>query len=426
MSDLPLPLLLLPLCPLFAPALPAQGLDDHVARWAFDDGAGTMVRDSGPNGFHGTLPAGGTWIPGLLGGALELDGLGQSVEVTDGNRYPDLLAGLAEGTISVFFRVDSAPPVNEIHPLLYLGDGVGGTGNSGLILEVGHFGTSTKVYFTVFDDNGHIPQCFDTGFDVTIGDWHQFAVVVGPGFNTGYLDGVELVNRHYNFGGMAGDAFFATVLDPQVMWLGRGMFAYFQTDQWLHGALDELRIWDRPLSAAEIAQHYFDVTGGAGVQVSVQSPPDCGSLVAGTALPWTNPAAPPRLTLPPAPTTVHVEIIGHGGNLGYDDELQALLDADPPGGYQYLVTNRSILGEELWRWVTPGEAGYQAVEDLLNNLQGPTIVLALVTNEAAFPAAVPGLADPNYARLPASAASSPTTCATAAPASTRSGSRPTA
>lgn len=466
---------------LLAPPLAAQGLNDYVCRWSFDDGAGGVVTDSGPHGFHGTLPAGGTWVPGLLGTALELDGLGQYVEITDGNGYPDLLAGLTEGTISVFFRVDSAPPMNEIHPLLYFGDGVGGPGQSGLILEIGHFGTSTKAYFTVFDDNGHIPQCFDTGFDVTIGQWHQFAVVVGPSGNTGYLDGVELVDRHYNFGTMSDNAFFATVLDPQVMWLGRGKFAYFPEDQWLDGALEELRIWDRPLSAAEIAQHYFDVTGASGVRVSVQAPadgevlwgpqvalgtatgaasvevaidggpwrpaagtaqwsfawdaaalgagphelqvralgptgamaadlawpisspdspppPDCGAIVAGSAIAGANPLAPPRVPLPAAPATVEVVILGADDCLGFADELQTLLAADPPGGRSYQVVNRAIAGEELWSWAAPGGAGWQAVEDLVNNLTGPTVVLAQMSNAASYPIAAPGPADPNYAR----------------------------
>jgi hypothetical protein len=141
-------------------------------------------------------------------------------------------------------------------------------------------------------------------------------------------------------------------------------------------------------------------TDSVEVIANPQSPPlpDCGELQPGTPLPYENPIAPAFVDLA-GPTTVHLEIIGHSENSGYGDDLQALLDAAPPGGHQYVVTNHWIGGQELWRWVTPGEAGFEAIEALLANIQGPTFALILVSNNTTFPILDPSFADLNYGRF---------------------------
>jgi hypothetical protein len=131
-----------------------------------------------------------------------------------------------------------------------------------------------------------------------------------------------------------------------------------------------------------------------------QSPPvpDCPSLIPGTPLPYTNPAAPAQMDLAYA-STIYLEIIGHSESRGYHDELQALLDANPPGGRNYVVTNHWIGGHETFEWTTPGQAGYQAVENIINNIQGPTIALILTSNNATYPIHTPNMSNTNYARF---------------------------
>lgn len=43
-------------------------------------------------------------------------------------------------------------------------------------------------------------MCYDSNVNLAENKWHHFAVVVGPDGNTGYLNGKEITNRHYNFG----------------------------------------------------------------------------------------------------------------------------------------------------------------------------------------------------------------------------------
>jgi hypothetical protein len=56
-----------------------------VAAWSFDDGAGTTARDSSPNGNTGTLLNGPTWTTGRYGGALLFNGANTLVRVNDSN-----------------------------------------------------------------------------------------------------------------------------------------------------------------------------------------------------------------------------------------------------------------------------------------------------------------------------------------------------
>lgn len=235
----------------------AEAADDYVAYWSFDEGAGTVLADSGSGGLTGEV-FGAAWAPGIRGTALKLS-RDDYVEITDADGCPDSIAGLAQGSISVWFQVHSVPGVNEIHPLVYLGSGVGGSANSGVIIEVGHFMTDTRLYFTVYDGPGPIPQCYDSVFDLQLDRWYHFVAVVGDGFNTGYLDGMELIDRRYNFGAATDDYFFQDVANPVGCWLGLGFLGIVPTMQTCHGTIDELRIYDYPLAATEIAAYYESI-----------------------------------------------------------------------------------------------------------------------------------------------------------------------
>ena len=56
---------------------------DLVGHWTFDEGQGTTAYDSSGNDHHGTLQGDPQWVTGYIGGALELDGTDDYVEVPD-------------------------------------------------------------------------------------------------------------------------------------------------------------------------------------------------------------------------------------------------------------------------------------------------------------------------------------------------------
>jgi len=242
---------------IFCLAGPAKaGINDYLACWYFNETAGQIAPDCGDYGFDGRLH-GPEWSKGILGNALDFDGVDDYVEITDGNGYPDEIGALSAGTISLWFRFDSPALGDTIHPIFYLGDGTGGSGNSSLIIEIGHFKSGNqKLYFTILTDNKKIPLCFDSGFNLQLNTWYHFAAVAGPNFNTGYLDGQELTERHYNFGDASDSYFFDDITDKRVCWVGRGFLGATPATNYYDGSIDEIRIYDRPLSAGEIRQYY--------------------------------------------------------------------------------------------------------------------------------------------------------------------------
>ncbi len=67
-----------------------------VGHWTFDEGAGVTAADSSPSGLVADLSNGAAWAPGVVGGALSVDGVDDIVEIDDsGSGHPlDLTAGL--------------------------------------------------------------------------------------------------------------------------------------------------------------------------------------------------------------------------------------------------------------------------------------------------------------------------------------------
>jgi hypothetical protein len=246
---------------LIALSVPAQAIDDYVCYWSFDEGIGQVAHDASNNGFHGAI-SGATWVEGISGTALDFDG-DDVVYVRDGNGYPNLIGELTEGTISVWFKFDTVPGAGEIYPFFYLGDGIGGPDQCSLIIELGHFESESKLYFTITVD-GYVPQCFDSGYNLSPDRWYHFAAVVGADFNTGYLDGEEMIHRDYNYGGPEDHYFFADVPNKHFCWIGRGYLAHSDRHRTADAVVDEIRIYDRPLSGPEILAYYQSVIAPIG------------------------------------------------------------------------------------------------------------------------------------------------------------------
>jgi hypothetical protein len=104
---------------------------------------------------------------------------------------------------------------------------------------------------------------------VHAGQWYHYVVTVDATGNHGYLNGVELQQRRFNPNrerppynnvalyppgpGAPAEAtdtqFFADVLDPTTFELGAGVWAYATFERFFDGAIDEVRIYDRALTA---------------------------------------------------------------------------------------------------------------------------------------------------------------------------------
>ena len=210
------------------------GLTNH---WKFDEGSGTTASDSiGAN--TGTLSNGPTWAAGQIGSAINFDGV------------DDRISGIAySGTVhTLAFWVNSAGGI------------VLGRSNAGAN-QIGFSGNNLRYGIT----NGL--------FDVAhggISGWTHIAFVRNGTAVSAYKDGVLL-----------GSGTLAANSNLDVNQIGaRSTVSYF------NGSIDDIRIYNRALSASDINE-LFNSTGG---EVEPTPPP-----------PAPAPPPPPPTNNPPPP-----------------------------------------------------------------------------------------------------------------------------
>ena len=238
--------------------------DGLVGYWSFNEVEEGVVKDHTGNNNHGTL-AGPELIPGVRGKALNFDGVNDYVVLGDDQfNPPGVLKDLGQGSISLWFKVEHIPSEDGIAPLFYYGSATKcdffDAANQGLILEVGHSPVqyrSERLYFTIWKNGCTYPSfCFDSNDAMEENRWYHFVAVVGPDYNTGYLNGKEITHRRYNFGNQSYSQFFEDAVKHERLWLGKGHWD--RTVQYLKGAIDELMIFNRPLNAEEVKAIYSD------------------------------------------------------------------------------------------------------------------------------------------------------------------------
>jgi len=221
--------------------------------WKLDDASGTTAADSSGNNRNGMLQGDPQWVgAGVKGGALELDGVDDYV-VLDTISYGD--AGSADFSVSLWVRTDgwdsdAAMISNKdwdsgINPGWAI---AGGGGNNG----------SWQWNYS----DGQTRADFDPSVDVAriaTGEWCHLCV-------THDRDGLA---RFYYGGQLIGESDISAMTDS----LDDGLPTVLGTDgaegtvwaYWFAGAFDEVRIYDRLLSEAE-------VLGLAGVTGAVPKP----------------------------------------------------------------------------------------------------------------------------------------------------------
>lgn len=173
------------------------------------------------------------------------------------------LKNLNLGSISIWFKVQDIPDRNGIRPILYYGaknpcKNMPDASNQGLIIEVGHdpmHYNSKNLYFTIFADGCDYPTfCYDSNKAIEENTWYHFVAIVGENYNTGYLNGEEMVNRRYNFGDSNSSQFFENAVKHKAMWIGKGYWN--GKPNYFKGIIQNIRIYNRVLKQDEIKNIY--------------------------------------------------------------------------------------------------------------------------------------------------------------------------
>jgi hypothetical protein len=202
-----------------------------LARWKFDETSGTTASNSGSGGssLNGTLSGGPAWnINGYLEGSLTLSGANQQYVSVPDNSTLDFTSGAAF-TISAWVK-PAGFGAASVDPILSHGSGyklslTGGSTNKGVSFTVG--GVTLN------------PATTDETALLGDGNWHLVtATLTAGGVATLYVDGALV-------GTASGMNPGAT--DTGTLYIGRDGANYF------NGAVDDVRLYSRSLSAAEIA-----------------------------------------------------------------------------------------------------------------------------------------------------------------------------
>jgi hypothetical protein len=186
-----------------------------VGWWRFDEGTGIIASDSSGNGNTGTL-YGGTWVDGKYSKAISLDGASNYVDL--GN--PSALQLTNNFAISAW--------VNPSSFNAYAGIVTTNSGN-GPALSVHSDG---HLIFSIFGVNNY----HFTG-QLTTGTYNHVVVVVSGGIAKLYLNGVY--HDQVSIGSIGS---FSN-------WLVGGKLPRFN---YFNGIIDDVRVYNRTLSAAEI------------------------------------------------------------------------------------------------------------------------------------------------------------------------------
>jgi len=217
--------------------------------------AGRCVLDYSQFGNNGTIINATVWnASGKIGGAYEFNGTNQYINVsdpTDGSL--DFGVG-KDFTVEAWFKV--------------LGGGIGGTSNKLLVdksslLSYGNAGDASGYGIAVNHNDGHIVAALDGISDPTsfvssalsLNTWHHVALVYDNDIGGWlYVNGV-MVDTHSGTGGDNSNTYNLTIGGKAG---GTRLF---------NGTIDEVRILNISLSAAEIKRDFLD-QNESGVQLS--------------------------------------------------------------------------------------------------------------------------------------------------------------
>ena len=203
-----------------------------VAHWTFDETAGTTASDSAGTA-HGTLSGfidpDAAWTDGTLGGALELNGSTESVSV------PGIAGSSAcdEITISAWIRLDNLTGFKAIfnHDTW----------------------TNGSVHFQIYNNMLGMAVCGVEHLDQVVAfsdmpyEWYHVVCVYSNSNKQGrmasYVNGEELHSE--------------IVTQASTINLARAAgIGAWNTSRYFDGTIDDVRIYDRALSAAEIGKLY--------------------------------------------------------------------------------------------------------------------------------------------------------------------------
>jgi hypothetical protein len=211
-----------------------------VAHWTFDDCA-DLGRDATGNGFDGTLGGSAGCVSGPDGTALDLSTSSSFLEVAQDFTLPS--SGF---TTAFWVRIGQANT-----DFNYFLNGATTTRDNAFNFT---WNPRTAAVEMLFGTQAGQPSTSTVNL---VGEWHHLAFVNDAGTVTLFIDGVPFHTY----------AFSAQTTPVQHLVFGQDQDCFagcFEADQALLGSLDDVRIYDVPLSAADVEALASAPGGGSG------------------------------------------------------------------------------------------------------------------------------------------------------------------
>lgn len=233
-----------------------------LAHWVFGEGGGTSAADSAGNGFVGALRNGAAFIPGSEGIGIHFDGsdgVHDFVEVEHDDAFL-----LDEGTVSLWFRIDTLTPDPE-NPTARIGlwsKDSGGLDTGGhLSIWVEAAGQPTMRLQAV-SEVAPVESELSAADPISVGTWHHLAGSFGPGGMHLYIDGVEVASDPSYTRGMgatSGGIGNRGPLAIGALTRSSGDLTVLDTSGPLTGDIADVRVFSRALQV-EDAEDLFNLT----------------------------------------------------------------------------------------------------------------------------------------------------------------------
>lgn len=210
---------------------------EPIAYYPFDSATGSTLADLSGNGNDATLLAsslsvsGHSFVAGKVGSAVELDASRSGYVLLPAR----LLGDACAVTIALWLYTNSSSHWQRVFDF--------GVDQKAYMFLTTSTSTTSRMRFAITVSGYQNEQFVDAPSAFSTGAWRHVAVVLGASGGRIFLDGVEVA------------ANAAITLRPSDVGGGSNYYlgrSEFPADAYLDGRLDELRVYDRELSAAEI------------------------------------------------------------------------------------------------------------------------------------------------------------------------------
>jgi hypothetical protein len=208
-------------------------LNGLVGWWKFDESSGTIAYDSSGNGFNGTLTGGPTRTTGKIGGAINFDGINDYINIV--NFYG--VTGNNPRTVSAWIKT----PLNS--------------SNDKKVVEWGRCCSSGQIWSLGVTQNGRVrTDAVGSKYSSSVisnNAW-TFIANVFPLSKTKVESTKNFINGIFSSGTSDNNININTKSDNNVL-IGKGLA---NNKRWFDGLIDDVRIYDRALSAEEVQALY--------------------------------------------------------------------------------------------------------------------------------------------------------------------------